>query len=132
MTMDINIYDPDPSDVEAWMKQTASENKWPDQDWDFYVINGKNDDLLLKGASDPSCRQRDFFLHALYQLVGDYWEWNRNDDTIRERIDRLAAQVKPTASADILLWKSETQRLLAGEMEFDLYYWTDHMFGQSS
>ena len=55
-----NIYEPDNEDVLFWL---AHNEKWPDPDWDLYVVNGKNDDLVFQLANDKACPEQEFFLH---------------------------------------------------------------------
>ena len=47
-----NIYEPDKEDILFWL---AHNEKWPDPDWDLYVVNGKNDDLVFQLANDKAC-----------------------------------------------------------------------------
>ena len=55
----MNIYEPHPRDVVAWAE--APDSSWPAADWDFYVMYGRNDDLVLSLANSYSCPKRDFF-----------------------------------------------------------------------
>ena len=52
----MNIYEPDNIDVLNWLE---NDDKWPASDWDYYVMNGKNDDLVYNLANDNSCLQKD-------------------------------------------------------------------------
>ena len=51
-----NIYEPDNEDVLFWL---AHNEKWPDPDWDLYVVNGKNDDLVFQLANDNACPEQE-------------------------------------------------------------------------
>lgn len=80
-----NIYEPDNEDVLFWL---AHNEKWPDSDWDLYVVNGKNDDLVFQLANDKACPEQEFFLHCLYYFVGEVYISN-DMKKYRERIDNL-------------------------------------------
>lgn len=83
------IYEPGNNEVLAWLNN--KENKWPVSDWDYYVMNGQNDMLVFRLANDSNCIKREFFIHALYYLVGDYFnthQLNKEFDTETNRKKR--------------------------------------------
>ncbi|WP_146534828.1 hypothetical protein [Rubripirellula reticaptiva] len=125
--MKMNVYDPSPSDVAAWV-QLGIPTPWPDQDWDMYVCNGLNDDLILAYANDPSCIQREFFVHCLYQLVGDFTAWSTGNTVLGARIEELLANVDAKSHEDVSKWRDETIALRGGELSFDLNYWVHHLY----
>ena len=120
-----NPHDPDNDDILQWLSDGGS---WPEQDWDWYVGNGKNDELILRLANDLTCKERAFFVHALYHIVGDYYEWNSEELTIRNRIDLLISNVSDSSHADVIEWKVMTMQLLAGEIPFVLDDWIHRLF----
>ena len=60
-----NIYEPDNEDVLFWL---AHNEKWPDSDWDLYVVNGKND-LMNILFFPPLCRQNLFYKKELFSVI---------------------------------------------------------------
>ena len=123
-----NPHDPDNDDIMEWL---LGGGHWPEQDWDWYVGNGRNDQLVLQLANDLTCKKREFFVHALYHIVGDYYEWNREEDVIRNRINGLMVNVSDSSHPDLIEWKAVTARLFAGEIQFTLDDWVNHMFQDS-
>lgn len=118
----MNIYEPDNIDVLNWLE---NDDKWPASDWDYYVMNGKNDDLVYNLANDNSCMQKDFFLHCLYHFIGEIYI-SDSIDKYCERIDNLLSK-NPTSS-DVKLWRDRTISLLSGNLKFDNTFWLDYMF----
>ena len=55
-------WNPQESEIRAW---AYSDEKWPEQDWDLAVCEGKNDDTLYDLAHDINCPKRGF-LFTLY------------------------------------------------------------------
>ena len=120
----MSVYDPYPEEVEAWVAD-GKPTPWPEQDWDYFVSEGRNDDVIFKYANDAACPFSDFFLHCLYLIVGDFREWHAENTVRKERILRLLSRVDSTCSST---WKNETVAILAGEAEFVLSYWIDHLY----
>ena len=118
----MNIYEPDNIDVLNWLE---NDDKWPASDWDYYVMNGKNDDLVYNLANDNSCLQKDFFLHCLHQSIGEIYI-SDSIDKYCERINNLLSK-NPTSS-DVKLWRDRTISLLSGNLKFDNTFWLDYMF----
>ena len=123
----MSVYDPSPDEVEAWVA-TGKPTPWPEQDWDYYVSEGRNDDVIFKYANDAACPCHDFFEHCLYLIVGDFREWHREDTVRNDRIQRLISRVDSTCSSTVQKWKNETIAMLAGDAEFVLSYWIDHLY----
>jgi hypothetical protein len=124
-----DVYNPDTEDLLEWLNSGYS--KWPASDWDDYVMNGKNDVMVFNFANDLQCRERDFFVHALYYLIGDYWNSKNRSEKKRERIDRLISMVATDSHSDIQHWKDRSVKLLAGEMDFDPIFWFNYFIYQS-
>lgn len=121
----MNIYEPHPRDVVAWAE--APDSSWPAADWDFYVMNGRNDDLVLSLADSYSCRKRDFFVHCLYYLVGDHLNSANQSKERRTRIDRLLSLVQETSSAEVKEWRDRATRVLTGVDPFQPFEWLHHI-----
>lgn len=124
-----NIYVPDKEDVLFWLENESE--KWPASDWDYYVMYLNNDDLIFTLANDSNCLQQEFFLHALYYFVGDYYnnlKFGRSKDINRERINKLLNQVGNNTHSALIKWKDEVIALLSGKLDFDNVYWLHFMF----
>ena len=117
-----NIYEPDNEDVLFWL---AHNEKWPDSDWDLYVVNGKNDDLVFQLANDKACPEQEFFLHCLYYFVGELYISN-DMEKYQERIDNLFN--KKALLPSVVQWKEKAVLLLAGKITFDSEFWLNYLF----
>ncbi len=120
------IYDPDPEDVIEWAKSELDE--WPASDWDYYVMNGKNDNLVFELADNKKHAKFYFFLHSLYYLVGDYFNEKNKNLKKEERINNLLAKVNELSSTHIKEWMMNTQDLFNGKLNFDPEFWLNYMF----
>jgi hypothetical protein len=121
-----DIYEPDNEDILEWVKD--AKEGWPASDWDYYVMNGKNDELVFNLANDIRCPKSSFFLHSLYYLVGDYYNSGCVDKTKYGRIMNLMNMVNSKSTADIHEWKSSTVNLLSQNMKFDPVFWLNYLF----
>ena len=119
-----NIYKPDNEDILFWL---AHNEKWPDSDWDLYVVNEKNDDLVFQLANDKACPEQEFFLHCLYYFVGEVYISN-DMEKYRERIDNLFS--KKALLPSVVQWKEKAALLLAGKITFDSEFWLNYLFFQ--
>ena len=119
-----NIYEPNNEDVLFWL---AHNEKWPDPDWDLYVVNGKNDDLVFQLANDNACPEQEFFLHCLYYIVGEVYISN-DMEKYQERIDNLFN--KKALLPSVVHWKEKAALLLAGKITFDSDFWLNYLFFQ--
>jgi hypothetical protein len=102
------------------------KDKWPASDWDFYVASTDNDELILLLASDTNCSKQDFFIHALYYIVGDCFITSSRSEDGRNRIEKLFLKVNNKAALEVLKWKNDVEPLLSGALEFDINYWVNH------
>lgn len=62
-------YNPVENEIRAWAKNPEAVE--PVQDWDLMLCNVDRLDLYLELASTDNCPQADYFLAALYLIVGD-------------------------------------------------------------
>ncbi|MFC5472820.1 hypothetical protein [Paraherbaspirillum soli] len=129
-----NVYEPDNNDVLEWVADKG--DGWPAGDWDYYVMNGKNDDLVFELANDLTCPKRDFFLHSLYYLVGDFINERRvNEGKINEakhrRIFRLIDMVDDQSVEDVKEWRDRAVKIFSCDDEFDPHFWMNYMFWKS-
>ena len=122
--MKLNPNDPTPSHARQWL---YSDTRWPDQDWDLFLANGKCDGVLLACARDNSCPNQKFALHCLYFLVGDY-VYSNLDKTRKKALLELLDQIRDNEIASIATWKQEALELLEGSREFNYEYWCQHSY----
>ena len=124
------IYNPTPSDFLNWLNSGSEE--WLASDWDYYVTSvEENDDLLFQYANDLQCAKKDFCLHCLYYLVGEYYNnclAGKDDKKRKTRIDRLLALVTPLSLPQLCEWKQKTTSLLSEELKFDPQFWFNYLF----
>ena len=109
----MKIFEPEPQDVLDWVQ--GSDGKWPASDWDYYVMNGRNDTVVLALASDMGCTKRWFFVHCLHYLVGDFFNEGATDQRKKERIEALLRGVDDLAAPDVEEWRSKTRAALDGK-----------------
>ena len=105
----------------------AHNEKRSASDWDSYVMNGENDDLVFLLVNDEVCPEQEFFLHCLYYFIGEVCISN-DMEKYRERIDNLFSKTVLLSSVE--LWKDKTELLLAGKITFDSEFWMDYLFYQ--
>jgi hypothetical protein len=120
-----DVYNPDNEDVMEWVN--SSEEKWPASDWDYYVTSCDNDLLIMKLANGLEGSKKMFFVHALYYLVGAYFRSSSRKEEKKKRIDSLLSLAERNASPEVTKWRNETLNLFAGDLEFDLNYWTNYL-----
>lgn len=118
----MNVYEPEPHDVLEWVGSAVA--RWPASDWDYYVMNGKNDELVLSLANSDTPVKGGFFLHCLYYLVGDFVISGRGDVRREQRIRALIDRVDERACADVKRWCTQTQAVLEGA-PIDPIRWID-------
>lgn len=121
-----DIYNPDNVDILTWLNEVT--DKWPASDWDYYVMNGNNDELIFNFANDLNCRKRDFFIHSLYYLVGSYFNESIKNENKRSRISKLINKVNNNTSIEVRKWKQETLDLFCQKVTFNPHYWLNYMF----
>ncbi|HVI43358.1 MAG TPA: hypothetical protein VM802_00745 [Chitinophaga sp.] len=121
-----NVYEPNNEDVLAWVN--GGTEKWPASDWDYYVMNGQNDDMVFDLANNHSCARRDFFVHALYYLVGEFYNEGSINSIKHNRINHLLGRVNNESTEEVKKWKSDTMLLLSKNMTLDSTYWLNFMF----
>lgn len=115
-----NVYEPDNEDILEWIN--AGGGNWPASDWDYYVMNGKNDSLVFQLANDVGCKEQEFFVHSLYYLVGDYFNSKENPKKLT-RINNLLSMVNDESCIEVISWKNKTEKLMNNEIEFDPIFW---------
>ena len=121
-----NVYEPDQEDIKEWLNEVPC--KWPEASWDYYVMNGKNDELVFNLANDINCKEQDFFIHCLYYFVGDYFNAKKKNKEKLNRINILLGKAEKSTSIGIQKWLKETNKLLQDKMVFDTKYWLHFMF----
>lgn len=122
----MNIYEPTEDDILTWAY--SADPKWPASDWDFYVLCGPHDSLVIKLANDENCPKNKFFLHALYYFVGDTFNRSAISQDRIDRIKRMLLLVGDDSSQDVLIWKKSVQQLLTSELKFDPEKWLHFLF----
>lgn len=125
-----NVYDPDQEDVIEWLNEIP--RKWPEASWDYYVMNGKNDELVFRLAGDINCNEQDFFIHCLYYLVGDYFNSKQENKEKLRRINILLSKAEKSTSIALQKWVKETNMLFEDRVIFDPKYWLHFMFFETN
>lgn len=121
-----DMYTPDNIDILDWINEET--DKWPASDWDYYVMDGSNDELVFNLANDLNCKKRVFFIHSLYYLVGCYFNEFMKNENKRNRIFKLIDMVNSNTSFEVRKWKQETLDLFSQKITFTPYYWFNYMF----
>ncbi|MEN7549861.1 hypothetical protein AAG747_18190 [Rapidithrix thailandica] len=120
-----DVYNPDREDILEWID--SKTDGWPDSDWDLYVLSEENDLLIFELANKLTSSKRDFFIHVLYYMVGEYMSDNRNVKK-RSRIDRLLGLVDEKATKEVQEWKGKTIELFQGKLKYESAFWFNYMF----
>lgn len=138
--IDAYIYNPQNDDLISWLNNKSES--WPDGDWDYYVTSsGVNDDIIFDYANNYDCSKRDFCVHCLYYLVGEYFnnqlffnrkiEHSTDEERVlkgKDRVLKLLNKVKENSSEEVSAWKQNTVDLLSGKIQFDPVFWLNYMF----
>ena len=117
-------WNPSTNDIREW---AYSSGTWPDQDWDLAVNNRQNDRCLVELACDTNCPQRNFFVHAIYLMVGDSIRSSAPTERLNE-IRSLIASTPQNVPQDVKRWKIEAIGLLDNPSEFQYDYWCNHAY----
>lgn len=119
-----NIYHPDEEDISNWI---ISETNWPASDWDYYVIsNEKNDAYIYRMANDIHCKEREFFVHALYYFVGEYYE--KQSIEYKERLEKFIEKIDDSTHIDVKQWFMLVNQLKSGKIKFDKRFWLEYFY----
>lgn len=121
-----DIYTPDNIEILDWINEET--DKWPASDWDYYVMDGSNDELVFNLANDLNCKKRIFFIHSLYYLVGCYFNESMKNENKKNRIFKLIDMVNSNTSIEVRKWEQETLDLFSQKISFNPYYWLNYMF----
>jgi hypothetical protein len=122
--MIVDPWNPTADEIRGW---AFSDESWPEQDWDLAVNDGRNDSLLIDLARDPKCPKQEFFLHAIYFMVGDAIYRNAPNERIEE-LKAIIAAIKGELPSEIQRWRIEAVELLSHPSTFQYRYWCSHMF----
>ena len=115
-------FNPTKFEIETWAFSKEDE-KWPEQDWDFYVSEGELYQVVFLLASNLKCPKRSFFLHALYVMIGDALHED-NEDRQETLLKWLSLATNDTPK-DVRKWKKEAIEVIKGEKIFNVDYWYD-------
>ena len=117
-------WSPQEIEIRNW---AYSDDPWPEQDWDIGINDGNNDSLLIELALDQECPKRNFFIHAIYFMVGEVIHSKESEKRKKEVLNLVTPHDKSNDNI-IKKWAQESKCLLNGEIEFEYGYWCDHMF----
>lgn len=118
------------TDVIAWAY--SPENPWgPIEDWDLILAHTPERELLVQLASDPHCPKRDFFLHCLYILVGDYVRVLQGGMWTPPSLGHLLIQEATNEDPAICTWSQRSRDLIAHPETFDYDFWCNGGFARS-
>jgi hypothetical protein len=116
-------------DVVAW---AYSDDPWaPMQDWDLMLADPHDGEFLLRLASDPLCPKRDFFLHCLYILVGDYVRVLCAGVRTPVALDGLLKVAEANENLTIGTWLHRSRNLIAHPETFDYDFWCNGGFART-
>ena len=122
----MNVYYPTKDDILSWAY--GSNKRWPAADWDYYVLDQAHDDLIFELANEINCPNRQFFVHALYYLVGSTFNGRNPPADKITRIQKLISRIGANSLPDVLTWKDRVEQLLRSEISFDVEMWLHYMF----
>ena len=118
--MFVDPWNPKEDEIMSW---AWSDGEWPEQDWDLAVCNGKHNDLILKLARNPDCPSQNFFIHALYVIVGDSMHCNEKKD--QKDLLRWVRSIEFKKGEALNSWKDDAEKVLSGSIPFDYEFWCD-------
>lgn len=117
-----DVYYPDNEDVLEWAN--GPDRAWPESDWDFHVIDGPNDRLILSLISD-SHKKTNFFLHCLYVLGGIILDPKQENVAKFDRLDKLLNLVTENSVPELIEWKRRVGEVRSGSKTYVAAEWFD-------
>jgi hypothetical protein len=118
------------TDVMAWA--SSQEDPWgPIEDWDLILAHALDGEILLQLASDLQCPKRDFFLHCLHILVGDYVRVLLGGRWTPPSLDNLLLQAVTNENPAICTWSQRSRDLVAHPETFDYDFWCNGGFARN-
>jgi hypothetical protein len=108
-----DVYSPTLDDIRTW---AYSDGRWPEQDWDIFMAEPENLELLAQLIEDPGCPTRATLLASLYCTVGH---------TVHTDSRIVAAVLRAAGSGDpwVSTWGRRVQHILNHPGTFDRQDW---------
>jgi len=115
-----SVWNPSSTEVRVWAYDAMADE--PCQDWDLALCWAGHERDYLNFAADSACPRRAFFLHIIYQMVGNAVrsQFRATPEPIVRGFIELAATSK---NADLRVWRERSLRLLRHPSEFDYEFW---------
>jgi hypothetical protein len=118
------------TDVMTWAFSKEDPCR-PIEDWDIILAHGLDGEVLLRLASDQQCPKRDFFLHCLYILVGDYVRVLLGGRWTPPSLDDLLVHAATSDNPTIRTWCQRSRNLIAHPETFDYDFWCNGGFARN-
>lgn len=99
-----------------------AESYAPEEDFDLYITDVENADLLLMFVADPTCPKRRFFLSCLYLLVGDTVRSEGKAHDLAQ-VERILDVAVVGNNVDVGRWVALSRDLIAHPEKFDYDAW---------
>jgi hypothetical protein len=116
-------WNPTTDELRAWAYGQDPDFE-PDPDFDLSVARLEHAELLMEGAADPACGQRDFFVRVLYLLVGDAVRSEGEEHDLGV-LSQLVDDAAESADERLQLWAERARELLEHPERFDYDDWCD-------
>ncbi|QDV17318.1 hypothetical protein Pan153_19530 [Gimesia panareensis] len=115
-----NVYYPDQEDILEWANGPGQS--WPESDWDYHVIDSRNDELIFSLVCQAH-QKSGFFLHCLYCLAGIILLPDQDQIPDWERLDKLLIQVTERSRPELIEWKSRVDEVRHGKKAYVAEEW---------
>ncbi len=99
-----------------------SDEDWPDQNWDMFLVWYGRFDLYIKLADDYTCPQRQFFIDLLYYSIA-----NKIQEFEQPKADNLLSSLlsmaKLVKSKEVRTWRHRVEQLKNGTLSYRREEW---------
>jgi hypothetical protein len=96
----------------------------PEQDFDIYITNSENSNLLFDLATDKNCPSKNYFVKCLYLFVGNHIRTKGKSSTVQE-IESILNKGSNSTDNIIQEWIIRTRDILIHPENFSYDLWCD-------
>lgn len=121
MSMKFNdVYNPTVSEIRLW---AYSDQLWPEEDWDLYLVWKDEFLLYLELASDHKCNKQKNFQYLLYYTVAKQVNQLKDSDEIKILLKKYLDQSNSFKHGVVSNWRNELEILQRDISSFSYYKW---------
>jgi len=124
MSMKFNdVYNPTVAEIRLW---AYSDQLWPEEDWDLYLVWKDELLLYLELATDHKCNKQDFFQYLLYFIVAKQVRPLKDPDEVRILLKKYLDQSNSFKHGVVRNWRNELEVLQREISSFSYHKWIEN------